>query len=208
MSLTKMPDLTGLVQHFPYLGLFVVLILGGVGLPFPEDATLILCGFLIAHGIVKPVPAFVVVYSGLLLADFSLYFIGKRYGRRVVTHKRLKRFISPERLSKLEEKFKKRGTLVILFGRHVAGLRVQIFLIAGVLRMSPLKFITADALSSIATIALMVGIGYMGGQSLAVVRKDSSRVEHIAVLAGITFLILYLFVKYFKHKRNDTPFTL
>ncbi len=201
-----MVGISGLVQHFPDIGLFVLLILRGVALPFPEDATLILCGFLIAHGIVKPVPAFIVIYSGLLLADFSLYFIGEKYGRKVVTHKRLKRFISPKRLAMLEEKFKKRGTLVILFGRHIAGLRVQIFLIAGVLRMSPLKFITADALSSIATIAVMVGIGYMGGQSLAALRKDLSRVEHIAVLAGITFLILYLFVKYFKYRRNDTPF--
>ena len=200
-----MPELTGIVQHFPYLGLFVLLILGGVGLPFPEDATLILCGFLISHSIVKPVPAFLIVYTGLLLADFSLYFIGKKYGRMVVTHKWLKKFISPERLSMLEEKFHKRGTLVILFGRHIAGFRVQIFIIAGVLRMSALKFITADALSSLVTIAIMVGIGYMGGQSLAVLRKDFSRIEHIAVLAGITFLVLYLFTRYFKYNKNDPP---
>ena len=200
-----MSGITGLVQHFPYMGLFILLILGGIGLPFPEDATLILCGFLISQGIVKPTPAFLVVYSGLLLSDLSLYFIGKKYGRMVVTHKWLKKFISPERLSMLEEKFHKRGTLVILIGRHIAGFRPQIFLIAGVLRMSALKFITADALTSLGTIAIMVGIGYMGGQSLAVLRKDLSRIEHIAVLAGITFLVLYLFVKYFKYNKNDIP---
>ena len=38
-----------LVEHFPYIGIFILLILGEIGLPFPEDATLILSGFLIAH---------------------------------------------------------------------------------------------------------------------------------------------------------------
>ena len=41
------------VNHFPYLGMFLLLILGEIGLPFPEDATLILSGFLTAHEMFK-----------------------------------------------------------------------------------------------------------------------------------------------------------
>ena len=69
-----MPDLMSLTQHFPYVGLFILLILGGLGLPFPEDATLILCGFLLFHGTVKPVPAFLAVLIGLAT------FLKKRFG--------------------------------------------------------------------------------------------------------------------------------
>src|SRR4030066_1119859 len=83
------------VNHFPYLVIFLLLILGGVGLPFPEDATLLLGGFLMAHYVIKPLPAFLVVYSGLLITDFSLYLVGKKYGRRVVEHKRFRKIISP-----------------------------------------------------------------------------------------------------------------
>jgi len=46
-----MLEATSLIQHFPYLGLFILLILGTLGLPFPEDGILILGGFLIAHSI-------------------------------------------------------------------------------------------------------------------------------------------------------------
>jgi len=70
-----------LIEHFPYVGVFVLLILGGIGLPFPEDATLILSGFLIAHGLMKPLPAFLVIYPALIMTDFSLYWVGKKYGR-------------------------------------------------------------------------------------------------------------------------------
>ncbi len=78
-----LPDIT----HLHYLGLFILLIAGGVGLPFPEDATLILCGVLISAGDIKVLPAILTVYAGLLCGDTILYHIGKKFGRKVVTHK-------------------------------------------------------------------------------------------------------------------------
>lgn len=187
-----------LIEHFPYTGLFVLLILGGIGLPFPEDATLILCGLLLSHEVIKPMPALFVVYSGLLIADFLLYHFGRKYGRKIVAHKRFHRILSPERFSKIEEQFKKRGSLFILIGRHLVGLRAQVFLVAGVMRMSAFKFFIADAISSIFTIAIMVGAGYAGGNSLQIIKKDISRIEYVAVFVLIIILVIYLFLRYFR----------
>ncbi|GER94032.1 DedA family protein [hot springs metagenome] len=191
-----------IIEHYPYIGLFLLLILGGIGFPFPEDTTLILCGFLISTKVVKPLPALFAVYSGLLIADFFLYFVGKKYGRMIVKHKRFHKIISPERLSMLEENFNKKGILVILIGRHLVGLRAQIFLAAGVMRMLALKFIMADAVSSIFTIALMVGAGYVGGNSLQVIKKDITRIEHLGILVVVLALAIYLSFRYFKFRRN------
>jgi len=80
-------SITTVVEHFPYLGLFLLLILGGIGFPFPGDTTLILCGFLISHDVVKPVLALIVLYSGILMTDFFLYFIGKKYGGQLLNRK-------------------------------------------------------------------------------------------------------------------------
>jgi membrane protein DedA with SNARE-associated domain len=195
-------DISGLIEHYPYLGLFALLILGGIGFPFPEDTTLILCGFLISAGIVKSVPALVIVYSSLLTTDFLLYLFGKKYGRRIVTHKRFRKTITPERLSLLENAFRKRGVLVILVGRHLAGLRAQIFLAAGVMRMSAITFLIADAVSSILTIGLMVGAGYIGGHSLQVIRKDITRLEHVAIVFGILVFSAYAVFRYIRAKQH------
>jgi len=199
-----MSNISGLIEHFPYIGLFILLILGGIGFPFPEDTTLILCGFLISTHVVKPVPALLVIYSGLLITDFGLYVVGKKYGRMIVTHKRFRKIVSPERLAALEDKFNKRGILVILIGRHLVGLRAQIFLAAGVMRMSALKFLVTDGVSSIFTIALMVGAGYMGGNSLEIIKRDITRIEHIGILLVIILLTIYLFFRYFKSRRSKT----
>lgn len=187
-----------LIDHFPYLGIFALLILGGIGLPFPEDITLILGGFLIAHDVIKPLPAFLVVYSGLLLSDFFLYSVGKTYGRILVEHKKFRRLISPDQLSKLEEKFKKRGVWVVLVGRHLLGLRAQIFLVAGVMRMPPITFLIVDAATALFTVALMGGIGFLGGNSLQILKKDMTRIEHIAIVVFVILLAGWFIFRYFE----------
>ncbi len=191
---------TVIINHFPYLGILLLLILGGIGLPFPEDATLLLSGFLLSHNVIEPLPAFLVVYSGLLMTDFSLYFVGKKYGRRIVEHKRFHRIISPEKLLKLEERFKKWGSLVVFFGRHFLGLRAQIFLAAGVMRMSPIKFLIADAISALFTIGLWGGVGYLGGNSIQVLKRDITRIEHIAMVVLMILLVGGIIFIYFKNR--------
>src|SRR5271169_317182 len=189
---------SGIVEQFPYMGLFLLLILGGIGLPFPEDATLILCGFLISTEVVKPVPSILVVYAGLLIADFFIFLAGNKYGPMVVNHPAFRKFISQPRLMVLEQQFAKRGVMLIIFGRHLIGLRAQIFLAAGVMKMSPLKFLAADAFSSLITMTLMIGAGYIGGNSLEIVTKDLHRVKHVAIVIVTIALAAYLIYGYAK----------
>jgi membrane protein DedA with SNARE-associated domain len=105
-----------LVEHSPYVGIFILLIFGEMGLPFPEDATLILSGFLIAQKVTKPLPTTVVGYCGLLLTDFSLCWVGKKYGRKVVEHKSCPR----KGFQYGKMKFKKWGIYVVFVGRHLS----------------------------------------------------------------------------------------
>jgi len=195
-------EITTFTDHFPYLGIFLLLVLGGIGLPFPEDTTLILSGFLVAHDVAKPLPAFLVIYPSLLMTDFFLYLVGKKYGRRVVEHKRFRKVISSDRLSKIEEKFRKWGIWVVLVGRHIVGLRAQIFLAAGVMKMDAIKFLIADGASSLITIALMSGIGYVGGNSIQVLKKDLARIEHIAIVCFVILLASWIVFRHIKIKRK------
>jgi membrane protein DedA with SNARE-associated domain len=195
-------DVPTIIEHSPYLGLFALLVLGGLGLPFPEDATLIACGFLIAAGVVQPIPALAVVYAGIVVTDWGLYAVGKKYGRLVVNHRRFRRILSAERLSALEEMFKKRGIIFILIGRHLVGLRAQILIVAGVMRMNLMKFLLADAVSSLFTIALMVGAGYAGGNSLEIIRNDITRIEHLLVVLAVVSVAVFLLFRHLRMRKN------
>ncbi len=190
------------IEHFPYLGLFILLILGTLGLPFPEDGILLLSGFLNGHNVIRPLPTFLVVYSGLLMTDFLLYSVGRKYGRRLVEHKKFNKIITNDRLAKLEEKFQKCGALVVFFGRHLLGLRAQIFLVAGVLKMPWKKFLMVDGISASFTITLWGGLGYIGGNSVQALKKDITNIEQIVLVILAILIGSILLFRYFKKRRN------
>jgi membrane-associated protein len=198
-----MLEKTLLIQQFPYLGLFILLILGTLGFPFPEDGILLLSGFLAAQGYIKLFPAFLAVYCGLLMTDFFLYSVGKKYGRSLVEHKRFRKIVTAERLSKLERKFQKWGILVVFFGRHLLALRAQIFLVAGVMRMPWKKFLLADGTSALFTITLWGGLGYAGGNSVQALKKDITNIEQFLMLILSILAVSVLLLRYFKKRRNN-----
>ena len=185
---------TFIVQQFPYFGLFLLLVLGAVGFPFPEDAILILCGFMIHTSAVEPLPALIVVTLGMISTDFFLYYVGRKYGRKVVAHKRFRKIITTRRLARIKKTFDRWGVLVIFLGRHLVGLRSQIFLVAGVLRMPRWKFILADAVSSMGTLAIMAGAGYWGGSTLERIKngmEDAGYALMILILIGIVAVMIW-----------------
>ena len=196
--------MTVLIENSPYIGLFALLILGGIGVPFfPEDATFILCGFLIQAQTVKTVPALLVIYMGVLIADFILYSFGRKYGRMVVCHRWFHRFLSPEKLTDLEKRFKRKGIFFILLGRHFIGLRAQIFIVSGIMRMHPLKFLLTDAVAVTFTIAVMVSIGYAGGHSLKDLGIDVGKTEYVAYFLLMSFIMGYIVLRYIRKRRRS-----
>ena len=193
-------DSSAVILHFTYIGIFCILILGGLGLPFPEDGILIISGLLIAHGVIKLTPAFLIIYPSLLIADFILYSIGRKYGRMVVEHKRFSKIVSPATLLRFEEKFKRWGALMVFMGRHFIGFRAPIFLISGVMRIPRLKFLIADGLSAIITIFINLGLGYLGGNTLMLLRNDITRVDYILIFILILLVSGWIILRYFRDR--------
>jgi len=195
-----MRDYTWLLDNFPYTGIFILLVLGGFGLPFPEDIILIITGASIANGAISFWPAILAVFPALLIADFLLYTSGRKYGRSLVEKGRLSRVISRESFEKLESRFKSKGAWYILLGRSVAGLRAQLFLAAGVTGMPLKKFIMVDCLAAVISVSIMVGIGYMGGSSLQVILRDVTRVEHVLIVVAVGLLCLWILIRFYRSR--------
>ena len=190
---------SSITGHFPYLGLFILLILGGIGFPFPEGGTLILCGLLISTKVIKPVYALAIVYAGILIGDYLFYSFGRKYGRMIIKHRVFRKVLLPQRLEMLENEFNKWGILFIMIGGRLIG---EIFLVAGILKMSRIKFLSIDVLSSLLTVAIWVGLGYVGGHTLQkIIKKDMVRIEHITVFF-MASIVIYLFFRHFFWSRK------
>ena len=83
-----------IVAHLGYVGIALILILGGVGLPLPEEAPVILAAVLSRNGKMVPLLAFVTCLSGVLAGDFVVYFLGYFYGEKVLSLRLTRRLLT------------------------------------------------------------------------------------------------------------------
>ncbi|HHW19711.1 DedA family protein [Thermodesulfovibrio thiophilus] len=192
-------DSYSIISQFSYPGLFFLLILGGIGVPFfPEDLILIACGVMISLDIIQLVPAVLISYAGLIISDFMLYWAGRKFGRKIVTNHRFERILSPAKLMILEKKFRKHSTLIMLLGRLLVGFRAQVFLLSGITRVSMIKFLIIDSFGSAVVLSIMITAGYLGGKFLESVQTGMLYMEYIVgflVILVVILIIIYLSYK-------------
>lgn len=198
-------DPYSIIAKFSYLGLFVLLILGGLGVPFfPEDLILISCGMLISFKIIDPILGVSLSYLGLVISDSLLYYAGRRFGRRIVTNRRFEKIVSPHKFLLLERKFVKHSILIMLAGRLLLGFRTQVFLLAGITKVPFIKFFLIDAFGSAIVLTIMVSAGYFGGRFLENVKKGMLYMEYALVFLVILAIILLLIYFSFKYLTKNS----
>jgi len=180
------------LQRFTYVGMFALLIAAGLGVPIPEDLTLMTGGYLARKGITSLVPSLLVGYAGVVIGDLLIFRLGSRLKEGVYTHPRLRRLFTPRRQAWIERHFEKRGILTVVIARHLAGLRAPTFLVAGTSGMATWKFLLADAFSSLLTVPAVTYLGYLFAENLSKAHRHVHRIE-LWILPGLVLVGVALF---------------
>src|SRR2546426_12577604 len=79
-----MPDINQLITDWGYAGIFLVVILGNIGLPVPEETVLAVAGYLVWSGRLQLVPVLIVALVSAVAGDNFGYWLGRHYGRAAV----------------------------------------------------------------------------------------------------------------------------
>lgn len=194
---------SGVVVHTAVL---VTLLLGGLGLPFPEDLPLILAGVASSKNIVSLKGIFVTCYVGVMVGDQMMFFFGHYFGQRLLTASTKSTFlpyITQEKVDEVREGLRKRRLLFIFIGRHLFPIRSVTFITAGALRIPFLEFLLADAIAALASVSLTVGLGYFLGHNLTPQTIDHlTRRAHFYIL-GFLALIFLIYVIYNARRKRD-----
>ena len=178
-----MPDLTPLITEWGYAAIFVIVILGNVGLPVPEETVLTVSGYLVWRGHLKAVPVVLTAIASAVLGDNVAYWLGRRYGRLVLT-----RFVKvgPERIERMQELVLRYGMLAVFVARFVAGLRFMAGPLAGSTGLTPMRFFVANLLGAAVYVPVAVGAGYAIGYGLGDqidrLRRAVGLAEHVLVI--------------------------
>jgi membrane protein DedA with SNARE-associated domain len=183
-----------------YLGFFGVLVVAGFGLGPPEE--LALPGAGIAAGVTPDLRWWIllpVCLAGVLLADLLLYWVGHRYGDRVLSHRWMARLVSPAKRQAIEKNFHEYGIGILLVGRLLPGIRAPLFLTAGAIGLRVSRFLIADGLGAVIGNSLLFFLGYFLGDQF---RDLLTRVENlkpfliVVVLAAVLGWLLYYFLRH------------
>ena len=167
-----------LVEHFPYVLVFALLYLSGLGLPVPEEASLVLGGYLmyvradLAGD--PPFPALswpVARMMGtacvaILAGDLTVYALGRRWGRTWMQHRWVQWVFSKQNRDRIDRFYERFGLWAVFVSRFVAGVRVGSFFLAGASGLRLRTFLLMDGLGALLSAPLSVWLAYHFGKEI------------------------------------------
>ena len=176
-----------------YIGIFILMFLESSFFPFPSEVVMIPAGYLAYKGEMN---IFLVIISGVggsIAGAWFNYLLASKFGRRV-----LDRFISKEKLQKLDSFFEKHGHISTFSGRLIPGIRQYISFPAGLSRMNGFIFTLFTGLGSLIWILVLVGLGYFIGENQTLIHKYLREITIITLI--ILGVIIFAYYKYQKVK--------
>jgi len=194
--------LQGFVDHFTYLGIFAVLVLGSLGVPIPEEMPIIAAAVLSHEGVVRWWLALPVCLLGVLSGDMVLYWVGRHWGANILTWRVVRLVLTPQRAQWLQAAYRRHALKTLVTARHVTGVRAAAFLTAGMARVPFWKFVVADAGAAALGVPFLFGLAYFFTEEITAIAADVHRMERWLALAGLLVLAALLVVGVWRWKRR------
>ena len=196
-------QLTSLPPSAVYDTLAGILLLCGLGLPIPEDVSLISAGYLAHRSVVNLHTVFLVCFASVLGGDCIAFMLGRLFGSRLLDSRLARRFFRPRKQIRVRAYFRKYGSKVIFIARFLPGLRFSIYLSAGTLRVRPSVFITYDSLAALVSVPALVYLAWAFGEHIDHVVSWARRSEY-GILVIVLLAAVWFAVKLLRKRRHET----
>ena len=190
--------LTAIPVYGPRL-LFVLLMLGVVGLPIPDETLLVFSGYMISQGKMPMVPTWLFALAGSWCGISLSFTIGRTLGLGVVHRFGKYLHITEERLNRVHGWFDRIGHWALFAGYYIAGLRHFTAIVAGI---SKLRFPTFAAYAwsgGLLWVTTFLTLGYFLGDKW---ERIAELIHHYILYASIALLAGIALWYYFRQRRK------
>jgi membrane protein DedA with SNARE-associated domain/uncharacterized tellurite resistance protein B-like protein len=116
--------------------------------PVPSDAAVALGAFLSNRGLTTPLGVFSVTWVANLAGAAAVYFVARRYGRRLFATRLGRRLLAPRSLAVIEREYLRFGVAGIFVSRFLPGIRAVVPPFAGLVGLSPVRTLVPTAIAS------------------------------------------------------------
>ncbi len=190
----ELQTLVDFLQVYSYGAVFGILILCGLGLPVPEDISLVAGGIISGLGYSDVNIMVAISMLGVLGGDGIVYTLGNRSGGRLISSTMGKKMTGNKKYAMIENLFKKHGNKILFAARFMPGLRAPIFFYSGATKVvSFSKFLLIDGFAAIISVPVWISLGYMGANN-RVWLMDMVRKSQFGILIALVSVILIVIV--------------
>jgi membrane-associated protein len=204
-----MPSLDELVAHWGYGAIALLVLLGNIGVPVPEETILALGGYLAWQGQLRLSLVLAVGIVAAVAGDNLGYWLGRRHGPQAIERYARRWVGGPDLLERTRSFVKRRGMLAVFVARFVPGARFIAGPLAGATGMPPYHFTVANLLGAVVYVPLVVGagwaVGYGLGGYLERLRHMVGAVEHYVLGAVGLAILVTLGVRAIRALRGPRP---
>jgi membrane protein DedA with SNARE-associated domain len=185
-------DFSGFTAYAAILGILLVC---GLGVPIPEDITLIAAGMLAALKSISLPGAFIAGFVGVLIGDCLLFFLGRKFGYRVFALPLFRSIFTEKRVLLARQKVLANSKFICFTARFLPGLRAPIYLTAGVMGVSPLQFLLLDGLAALISVPIWVYLGWYLGDNLDHAMSIAIKTQKYVIAAVAVVILSYVYYK-------------
>lgn len=181
------------ITQYGYVALFLLLMLGIVGLPIPDETLMVFCGYLISKGTLHPAATWITAFAGSVCGISLSYAIGRKFGMTVIH--RFGKYVrfTPARLEKVLKWFDRIGHWTLFVGYYIAGVRHFTAVVAGTSGLR-LPVFGAYAYSGAAVwVTTFLTIGYLVGENWqAMATQVHHYMRELSIVVGVLVVVALL----------------
>jgi len=187
-----------IVQNGP-AALFLLLLLGVVGLPIPDETLLVYCGYLISKGKLNPVTTFLAGVAGTWCGITLSFTIGRTFGLGVVHRFGKYLHITDERLKKVQAWFDRIGHWALFVGYFIAGVRHFTAIVAGISKVRFREFAAYAWSGGVLWVGGFLTLGYFLGEKW---QEVFELIHKYLLEASIGLILLAVGYWFWRYKRR------
>ncbi|HKD68614.1 MAG TPA: DedA family protein [Candidatus Binataceae bacterium] len=191
-------NIAQVLETWGYVGIFVCVFVGNLGLPVPEESVVLAAGFLAGRDVLSLKAVIVVVFISAVVGDNFGYMIGRTGGRQVLIRVANSSTWLRWRYLRFKSFFDAHGNKTIFLARFIAGLRFIAGPMAGALRMPFWRFFGWNVSGAAVWCGVVTYLGFvLGDQWESFARQVHSASPWVMIGAIVIVAALYpLWVRY------------
>lgn len=193
-----MSNIAAYLLEYGILAIVLLLALGIIGLPIPDESIIIIAGILVAKGKLPFIPTLLAIYLGALLGITVSYILGYTLGYYLIERFGYLIRITPEKIELAKRWFKEVGKWVLFFGYFIIGIRHLSGFVAGLMKLSYMQFALFAYTGMLLWSSIIFSIGYAFTHNW---KNQLSQISYIAISLAVFALISIYGYFFFKRKK-------